>query len=170
MGEKTKSSTKNASSNTSSDNRSMLDADSKLKQYMLINHQISKTLTTQRITIAQLKECLKSNTSDIIDLQLENHRLKVKYNQIKQMYITHLQLLTNEIQSNFEKIENLPDGCSTQEPSTKQPHQSLSTSLITTGSRCADDSRRESKSFDSNKNESERKQDSYGKFACTIVS
>lgn len=85
------------------------DEENKLKQYMIINKQISKTLSVQRIEIAKLKLDLKDSTSQNIALEIENHKWKKKCFELRKMYVDHMQSIYGEFQKNAAKITNLSD-------------------------------------------------------------
>ncbi len=140
--------------NRSRHDQSVEDVDNKLRQYMLINKQISKTLTTQRYEIANLKNSLRTSTSDILSLQLECHQWKNKFNEIRKMYVEHLQSMTSELQINFDKINSLADDCNAQ--NTARLDEFLASSPTTNLSKSVDSSRRVSKTFEATKNRSDK--------------
>lgn len=130
------------------------DVDDKLKQYMLINKQISKTLTSQRVEIANLKKMLRASTSEVIAVQMESHNWKQKFHAIRKLYIDHIQSITSELQINADKINGLSD--IVDDTVNSNPVLSQSGAGTTNTSKNTDDSRRVSKSFETTRNRSER--------------
>lgn len=128
------------------------EIDDKLNQYKLINKQISKTLTEQRVEIASLKNSLNNSASVMLNLRNENHKWKSKFEALRELYIDHINSATIELQTNADKINSISVGDNNKNESSN-PLASLSAAKL---SKSTDDSRRVSKSFESAKNRSER--------------
>lgn len=129
------------------------EVDDKLHQYMLINKQISKTLTVQRIEIAKLKKKLNDSTLNSMNLQIENNHWKMQFRALSQMYVEHNNSVYGAVSANINKFhikfgeDIVGNGSSSAGRSVAEPEP-------TTLSRSADYSRRVSKSFESIKNRS----------------
>lgn len=128
------------------------EIDDKLNQYMLINKQISKTLTKQRLEIASLKNSLNNSASDIINLRIENHKWKSKFQALRELHINFIQSVTTELQTNADKINSISVD-DNDENEISNPLTGRSAAKL---SKSTDDSRRVSKSFESAKNRSDR--------------
>ncbi|KAG4076286.1 hypothetical protein HA402_014835 [Bradysia odoriphaga] len=135
------------------------DVDSKLKQYMLINKQISRTLTTQRIEISTLKNSLRACDAELMQLRLDCYKYKTKYEELSQMYITHVNSLTCVLQANLDtyntykgtSVANLHETCNALVDQIVNSPKSVPQNV--------ENSRRVSKSFDLNKNRSQKRND-----------
>lgn len=140
--------------NRSSSNVVEADADNKLKQYMQINKQISRQLTTQRIEIANLKHTLRASDCEIFRLRIECNKWKTKYETLTNLYVTHVTSVTTVLQSNADTFSKLSE---------KSVDERCNSLISQVGgspepvSQKVDGSRRVSKSFDSVKNRSQRR-------------
>lgn len=132
-----------------------LDVDDKLKQYMIINSQISKALSVQRVKIAGMNKTIKRQTSDIINLQLECNKWKVKFKKMSALYISHMHSMSDELRTSTVKFSEISDDV---EPGDVNANNlsSLSESSVQNVSRSVDSSRRVSRSFEADKNRSEK--------------
>lgn len=140
-------------SGNQSSHHNEIEDDDKLKQYMLINKQISKTLTTQRLEIANLKGLLRISTSEMMQVQNECLTWKKKFFHLRQMYVDHIESMSNEIQTNAAKLTSLSDD-GNDETGKSNRFVDQSVTNPTNASKNANDSRRLSKSFNSTKNRS----------------
>lgn len=131
---------------------SLLDSESKLEQYRIINHELT-------LAIASLKIRIKHLNNENLNHRNENMQWRLKFSSLKRMFVEHIQLMTVHIQSNAEKINNLTD------LSNNEMNEESSTSPRTTS--VVDVSRRVSKSFEKNKNLSEEPFDE-GKFSLPL--
>lgn len=130
------------------------EIDDKLSQYMLINKQISKTLTKQRTEISNLKNSLVDSSSENMRLKMENHKWKNKFHVLRKIYIEHIQSITSELQSNADKINSLSDGEGI--GNENESSNSLARRSLENPSKSTDNSRRLSKSFELAKSRSTR--------------
>lgn len=129
------------------------DIDEKLHQYKLINKQMSKVLAAKKLEIANCKAALRKSSADIINLQMECHKWKKMFMDLRQMYIDHIQVVTRELQINALKINSISEEELDETKNSIQLVDELVASQQNT-SKNPDDSRRDSKSFESTKNRS----------------
>lgn len=126
--------------NRSHHNQQDID-NNEIGEYMRINKQLSESLSTQSLEIENLKNLLMISESEKVNLQMECQTWKTKFMDIRKIYIEHicgLQTITSQLRTNFAEINiTSVDGCRG-------------------GNNPKNDSRRESKSFESTKNRSGR--------------
>ncbi|XP_037047275.1 clumping factor A-like isoform X6 [Bradysia coprophila] len=134
------------------------DVDSKLKQYMLINKQISRTLSTQRIEISTLKNALRASEAELMQLRMDCYKYQTKYDEITKLYITHVTSLTCILKTNADTFNSISGANNLHETCNALVDQIVGSPKSSVPQN-VDNSRRVSKSFDSNKSRSQRRND-----------
>ncbi|XP_037028304.1 clumping factor A-like isoform X2 [Bradysia coprophila] len=134
------------------------DVDSKLKQYMLINKQISRTLSTQRIEISTLKNALRASEAELMQLRMDCCKYQTKYDEITKLYITHVTSLTCILKTNADTFNSISGANNLHETCNALVDQIVGSPKSSVPQN-VDNSRRVSKSFDSNKSRSQRRND-----------
>lgn len=143
--------------NNRSSGSAVEDIDNKLKQYMLINKQISRTLTMQRMEISNLKNSLRMSEAEGMNLRIECHKWKKQCESMTKLYIAQVESITGTLQSNTNSFNRLSRGSLAD--SCNALVDQIESSPKTQAPRNVDSSRRVSKSFESTKNRSQRRND-----------
>lgn len=123
------------------------DKDDKLKQYQIINTQLSKTIADQKRKICNLTNDNKTLSVEMFNHQNESIRWKNKFVTLRQMYINFIHSTTGQLQLNAERINALSDDIEGSEPEAEMSRSAT----VPTASKSIDPSRRVSKNFEPTK-------------------